>query len=136
MDRFTFFFPQGSSPCVIFSFSKFNLKYKKKKKNFSRISFSKLSRWLRYSIKIFSAVNLWVITNSVPWVHFTVLDIYVYPSRWPTCYVKTCFIDLLNVGRCERKTSYSTFKLNLLQHLGEHSISIETPTSSLTSFHY
>lgn len=29
---------------------------------------------------------------------FTVLNICVYPSRWPTRYVKTCLIKLFNVG--------------------------------------
>lgn len=97
------------------------------KQNFSRISFSKLSRWLRYSIKIFSAVNLRVITNSVPRVHFYCAQ-YIclsFTSADPRYVKKTCPTALVNVGLGEKKTSYSTFRHNLLQHLGEHSISIE-----------
>lgn len=49
---------------------------------------------------------------------FLLCSIYVCILRaGQTHYVKTCFIRLLNVGLCEKKT-YSTFRHNLLQHFG------------------
>lgn len=128
MDQFTFFFfssSWGSSPCVFFFFlsvSKFNLKYKTKLQS-------------NYDVEAFSLAEIqyknlqcWIY-ELLPTVYhgyiFTVLNICVDPSRRPTHYVKTCFIKLFIVGLCERRTSYSTFRHNLLQHLGEHSISTE-----------
>lgn len=120
---FFLFSSQGSSPRVTFSVSKFNLKYKTELQSdffFQAFSLAEIQ------YKKSSVLRIYELLPTVYHGYiFTVLNICVYPSRWPTGYVKTCFIKLFNVGLCEKKTSYSTFRHHLLQHLGEHSISTE-----------
>lgn len=135
MDRFTFFFH------FFFSFSlnlhkvHFHVSFFfflasqnsiwNTKQNFSRISFSKLSRWLRYSIKNLQCCEfLWVITNNVPRVHFYCAQYICLSFTSANLLCQNLLYQTMSRRplRWKKRTSYSTFRLNLLQHLGEHSI--------------
>lgn len=141
IDSHLFFFflsfssSQGSSPRVVFSFSKFNLKYKTKlQSNFVFEAFSLAE--IQY--KNLQCCEFMSYYQQCTMGTFLLCSIYMFILHiGQPVNVKTCFIKLFHVGlRDEKKTSYSTFRHHLLQHLGEHSISIELFTSSLTSFHY
>lgn len=122
MDKFTFFFlfsSQGSFPRVAFSFSEFNLKYKTKLQwNFSFEAFSLAE--IQY--KNLQCCEFMSYYRQCTMGTFLLCSIYVYPSRWPS---KSALSNYVMSASVMKKTSYSTFRHNLLQHLGEHSISTE-----------